>query len=315
MSENDATNPGAGDELLPNDGVAGQDGQDQNDGAGALELELDENGDPIVAEPVEEVEEVEHEGKKYAIPKALKPQLMLQADYTRKTQELADQRRAVEAQAAATKADVEAREAFIKENAELIAYDDRLTLLDKEIAAFANVDWQAAVAHDAANGTNTVQLAQIELQRLKDQRDGFRDGRTKLQTKIESQVTERNLTTQRATAKQREECEAVLAREIPGWSEKRPKVEAFAEKALGIPLVALQATTDPRIFKGLELAMEGYEARQAKTTRKQAEAVQAVRPAAQVRGAAPATAKDPSRMSADEWQKWRNSQLKTKRGR
>src|SRR5262245_52574677 len=43
----------------------------------------------------EESEEIEHDGRKYLVPKALRPLLLMQADYTRKTQEVAEQRRAV----------------------------------------------------------------------------------------------------------------------------------------------------------------------------------------------------------------------------
>ena len=58
----------------------------------------DESPQPEEMEPPPELEEVEHEGKKYQIPKPLKGALLMQADYTRKTQEVAEQRRAVEEQ-------------------------------------------------------------------------------------------------------------------------------------------------------------------------------------------------------------------------
>ena len=47
-----------------------------------------------------EVEDVDWEGKKYAVPKELKDALMRQSDYTRKTQEIAETRRALEAKEA-----------------------------------------------------------------------------------------------------------------------------------------------------------------------------------------------------------------------
>src|SRR5215204_3179929 len=46
----------------------------------------------------EELEEIERNGKKYKIPTALKSELLMQQDYTRKTQEVAEQRRAIEAE-------------------------------------------------------------------------------------------------------------------------------------------------------------------------------------------------------------------------
>src|SRR5437868_9942337 len=58
---------------------------------------VDNESDAAGEEP-EESDEIEHEGRKYQVPKALKPLLLMQADYTRKTQEVAEQRRAVQAE-------------------------------------------------------------------------------------------------------------------------------------------------------------------------------------------------------------------------
>lgn len=58
------------------------------------ELEaVEPEGDEPEAEAEEEYEEIERGGKRYKIPKELAPELMMQADYTRKTQEAADLRK------------------------------------------------------------------------------------------------------------------------------------------------------------------------------------------------------------------------------
>ena len=50
-------------------------------------------------QPVEsDSEEIEHEGEKYRVPKALKNAFYAQADYTTKTQTLAEERRSFEAE-------------------------------------------------------------------------------------------------------------------------------------------------------------------------------------------------------------------------
>lgn len=75
-----------------------QDGvtEEVSDGALAetdgLETAADEAGDDG-----DELEEVEFGGRTYQAPKGLKPALMMQADYTRKTQELAEARRMLQA--------------------------------------------------------------------------------------------------------------------------------------------------------------------------------------------------------------------------
>jgi hypothetical protein len=92
MAEEYATNPVEGEDkaeaILPD--------AQEVDPAGQSDQAPDEEGEAI--DPAEDGEEIEHEGRKYLVPKALKPLLLMQADYTRKTQEVAEQRRAVMAE-------------------------------------------------------------------------------------------------------------------------------------------------------------------------------------------------------------------------
>lgn len=67
------------------------DGDQPEDEQEASEVEQEE---VAAAPPEDDLEEVEHDGKKYKIPKAVKPALMFQSDYTKKTQALAEQRKA-----------------------------------------------------------------------------------------------------------------------------------------------------------------------------------------------------------------------------
>jgi hypothetical protein len=62
------------------------------------EHEGTDEGDEAGDQATDTLEEVEYEGKKFKIPAELKPALLRQQDYTRKTQEVAEQRKAVEAQ-------------------------------------------------------------------------------------------------------------------------------------------------------------------------------------------------------------------------
>ena len=89
-------------------------------------------GDDSV-DPQDDSEEIEHEGRKYLVPSALKPLLLMQADYTRKTQEVAEQRRAVQAE----------RQALHQTSqAELDAYAHATTLAGR-LAQYQQVDWRA----------------------------------------------------------------------------------------------------------------------------------------------------------------------------
>jgi hypothetical protein len=315
MSET-ATSQEAGDRPSPDTEVdealnAGTEG-------GLPEAELDDEGNPIApAEPEEETEEVEHEGKKYALPKSLKPALLMQADYTRKTQELAEQRKTDQAQRLA---DAEVQQAFLKDNAKVIAIDDQVAAYDKVIETIshelANVDWSALGQMD--NGTILVAQRREELQALRDARDKLRGDQTKLKSDIETKINERNLAGQHATAKAREECEAVLVKEFPKWAEERPGIETFA-KAQGITDAELKSTTDPRLLRMLRFAKLGAEAQQrdaaAKTVARRVQpALTGAAPVKRVDGgASPNT--DPNRMSTDAWMAHRRQQLKAKGAR
>ena len=95
-------------------------------------------------EPEPEMFELELDGEVHALPAALKGAFFRQADYTRKTQELAEHRRALEAE----------REAFAQEAAAgRGASRDRLRLiaLDEHLAEFEGVDWDA-FAEEAHRG-------------------------------------------------------------------------------------------------------------------------------------------------------------------
>jgi hypothetical protein len=69
------------------DHLIGQEGDERQAEAGSA------------APAAEELDDVEHQGKTYKIPKALKGALLLQDDYARKVQELDEQRRSHEEQA------------------------------------------------------------------------------------------------------------------------------------------------------------------------------------------------------------------------
>lgn len=56
------------------------------------------DGETLTQEEEIEYEEVERNGKRFKVPKELAPELMMQADYTRKTQETAELRKAVAAE-------------------------------------------------------------------------------------------------------------------------------------------------------------------------------------------------------------------------
>jgi hypothetical protein len=91
-----------------------------------------EGGDGQAAHD-DDSEEVDYDGKKFRAPKGVKDGLLRQADYTRKTQELAQQRRDFETSRDATLANDK-------------AYNDakvKLGVLDHNLEQYKSVDWDA----------------------------------------------------------------------------------------------------------------------------------------------------------------------------
>ena len=241
----------------------------------------------------EEDEEIEHEGRKYLVPKALKPLMLMQADYTRKTQEVAEQRRAVQAE----------RQALHQTSqAELDAYANATTI-GQQLARFQQVDWRAW--HDS--DPFAAAAATSEYQQL-------RDAHNRALAQLSQLHGQRTFLAQQDTARRMDQGRAALAKDIPGWSDElKARLIAFAA-GYGFSRDELDdLEADPRVAKVLHAAFSG--SRSAETAKKVQSlvAAQQAQPAARVsaRGAPPAGLDD--RLSADEWMRRRNAQTR-KRG-
>lgn len=93
-----------------------------------------EEQEPTQQEP--EVAEVEIDGEVYQVPAKIKDRFIHQADYTRKTQELAEARRVV----AATEQSLKLREAF---QGSVIEEMTQLKAIDQQLEQYKKLDWQA----------------------------------------------------------------------------------------------------------------------------------------------------------------------------
>lgn len=91
------TNPEAGVSELDADAITARMAELEDDQPQETEEAEVEAEEQELQPQDDELEEIEwQDGKKYKIPKAVKPGLMLQSDYTKKTQSLAEQRKAFE---------------------------------------------------------------------------------------------------------------------------------------------------------------------------------------------------------------------------
>ena len=138
--ENDATNPVdvEDDAVLDAPEV---DADSYSDGTDQAETDGAEDG-----QPEDDTEEVDWDGTKYRIPKALKPGLLMQADYTRKTQELAEQRRHVEQHVQSLSQQAELQQATLEHRV-------NLRTVEQQLQQFSNTDWSNYSAQYGADAT------------------------------------------------------------------------------------------------------------------------------------------------------------------
>lgn len=245
-------------------------------------------------------EEIEYSGNKYRIPKELKSAFMFQADYTRKTQEVAEQRKAYEARQQELAKEAEAHATYRKELGEIYA-------LDQALAHFAKVDWQQRFAEDPINAGGE----HARFQQLKDYR-------TTLAQNLLAKDAEASEKAKRDYANRVQEGLAVVQREIKGWTpELGQKLLQYArDNALEeADITAFQ--TNPRMVKLLHKAWLGEEiARKTAAANAQQKQQEQPPPVARIaRGkSAPATSGLSDDLPIDEWMKRRSAQIHKRGG-
>lgn len=285
MFEQEATNPS--DDATGGEGVDSEVAvqPDDNSGDDPGLLNSDEDTDP----PAEESEEVEHEGKKYQIPKSLKPALLRQADYTQKTQAVAEERKAVETERAQVREYAKQQQQFVGDIAKVVA-------IDQQLEAYNKLDWITLSQQDP------VQTQQLDLQRraLEQQRAQAANEVTQKQEKFA-------LEKQQEIAKLVQDADAYLKREIPGWTPERDdQVTKFAvDLGLDPQTLAKVIVKNPVWAKVLHQA-ELY----AQLAKKQAAAPKPApeaKPVPQVTGNRASGRKDPTKMSDAEFAAYRRS--------
>lgn len=192
-------------------------------------------------EQAEDSEEIELDGQKYVIPKALKPAFMMHSDYTKKTQEVAEQRKAIEAQQTQIAQKAQEQEIYLQESAQKIA-------IDAQLSQFQQVDWYRLAEEDP-----------VKWQQLFSQRKQLEDSSNYLNQQIEQKKQQFAVEQQQSMAKLIEQSNAVLARDIPGYTpELEQNIKQFAIKEFGFDSTDVeQSKADPRIYKLLHKAYLG----------------------------------------------------------
>lgn len=284
--------------------------------AGPGEDDEGEELEPIEGSATQEDDDIELDvdGVKFKVPKAAQSAFLKNADYTQKTQALAQERAQVEAERKAiadAKAEADRRAEVQRES---IKDHAALLNLDAQLEEFGKVDWDRVDADDLANGTNNANRWMRQWQLLKDQRQELAakvDGAERQRLQQDSEAAE---TEKREAAKLRAEGAAVLAREIPNWGpDLAGKLVEFGQ-TVGFTYQELDQVNDPRLIKLLHRVYQAdLKDKQASKTQAVIKA-QATQPAATVPAAsAPATRDLGAARSTDEWMRRREAQLAKKR--
>lgn len=260
----------------------------------ANEVETDDNDELLklglgddTNKPEPKLIDFEIDGKTVKISEDAKDYLLRQADYTRKTTEVAETRKALEAQAAAIAETRMYQEAVINARAQLTALDMQIQSL-----AETHID---GLPQEQINALQS-RLLQLQAQRQEVAGDVHKISQAEAQKLSE------------AYGKQRQEALALAERTIPNFNDtRRGELETLAVE-LGVPKEDVESITDPSAYHILHLADIGRKFLERSKAAKNIEAAQSATPVPQVGGKSTA-AKDPNKMTTEEWMKHRAKQL------
>lgn len=257
--------------------------------------ELDADGHEDGAE-LDDSEDVDYEGKQYKLPKEIKDALLRQSDYTRKTQEIAETRKALQQQQALVMEQQVFQQAVIPHMAKIQAVDDQL-------GQYAQVDWQALISESPQEA----QRHWLNYQQLK-------DSRQQMQQQLDHAHSAYKQKTQENMQAHLQRGFQELEKAIPNIREVAPKLIDYANTSLGISRQEVEAATDPRYIKALYKAYLYDQSQGGKPTAKKADPQTPVTTLkARSSGAAKLDlVKDAGKMTADEWARRRDAEIRAR---
>lgn len=256
--------------LLQPEGLDGEQSEDEDD------LEEDLDGLKV-------------RGKKEQIEK-LKAERLMQADYTRKTQEVAEFKKQAEAERQSFETERQVHFQNMQEVATIRA-------IEMQLQNFNGVDWNALSDQDPVQA--------MKLDRQMRQLQAQREQCIASVTQRHQQYTQAQ---QQKAAMQLDGARKVLQREIPGWGEELAgKLKSYA-LANGYTQAEVDAIRSPAMVRSIYQEYRVAEAKKQATKREpqvQAAPVTRVNTSSKNRAVV-----DPDKLSPEQWLKWRNAQAK-----
>ena len=235
----------------------------------------------------EELEGVKLRGKKEALEK-IKAERLMQADYTRKTQSHAEEKRAFQAEREQWQQVAQLQQQTFDDAAELRAVNKRASQIQQALPVIAQQDAQRA------------QELLIELNQLQAQGG-------QLQGSIAHKNSQMQLMAQREHAERTNKAEAIVAGVFKDWGPVRYQAIQDYAKADGIDQEQLRQllVNVPQAAKLLNKAMQFDQYLKQRAKPKE----QPAPPVTRLTGGNVASAKDPAAMSDREFAEWRKRQI------
>lgn len=308
--ENGGEQP-ANDAVLPND--AAQPAAEVT--TEAAEGENTEGEEGQQAEP--EDEEVDYEGAKYRVPRTIKDALLRQADYTRKTQEVAELRKSIEAERETITKSRESQRTHFEDAAKVFAVNTQISELDKDLAKYSAVDW---VALSQSSPENYAQH-RAYYDSLRDRKGALieqRDTAARSWTQKEQEYAEQS---NRERGERIAKVQAEIPKLIEGWSLDLENKLADYGTAQGLSKKEMAEATlqNPKFAQMIHKAYLHDEQQKKQKQQQQFEQSQQVKPVTRVGGNAGSSARKTTdssgdALSAEEWAK-REAERLRKSGR
>ena len=208
------------------DDQAEEDEQSQDEVPAILKLKV--NGEDV-EKPLDEVVALAQQG----------------LDYTQKTQQVAEQRKELEAYAESIKAQEQAFQEQMQLNNVLIEDVAKITSLDQQLNQYANVNWSQLSDNDF-----------VEAQKLFFTYNQLQTERSQLVSQFEAKKQQVVQKQSQLMAEKIAKGKEVLAKEIPNWSPETNQALLSTGKDYGFSDAELNSIVDPRHVKVLHDAMQ-----------------------------------------------------------
>jgi len=244
----------------------------------------------------EELDELEWNGKKFTAPKGAKDGFLMHADYTKKTQEVAQHRKELEEYAERVSQQAKASEEEIQHRA-------TMHTIDSELARFKDFDWNA---YQMARQTDP--FGADEAWNYKAHLLGQKQEVGKAISEAENA---RSATMQQETAKRMHETQAYARSK--GWTAETDKQVLDFAFSKGADAKTLQSLMSPLVYETLYLARLGEELMKKPATARPTTPAQPL-PTVGAKSSPPAR-KSLADMTMDEYAAYRDKQEEAKRKR